>query len=100
MGFKSILDVYNFKIVEAVMSGDDEELLDLVWKIFATEQQERVIEEMKRRGLDTQGVTVVRPGEGSYYWVVKSGQIIGTYDHRAKKLTMTADVLAEYDKNA
>lgn len=54
-----------------------------------------VVAEFRRRGLSTEGVTVKRPGGGSYYWVVKDGRIIGGYNHLNRVLTLTKDIVGE-----
>lgn len=60
---------------------------------------ECVLEEMQRRGLDTEGVRVVScPGRGSGSWVVKDDRVIGDYDRLNKQLVMTDDVLKTANK--
>lgn len=37
MKFKNVLQVYRYQLIEMLMSSNDEDFLDLVWKLCATE---------------------------------------------------------------
>ena len=53
--------------------------------------QERILEEMKTQGIDTNGVTIVRPfNRGFEYWIVKDERVIGEYNVTFKRLKMYA----------
>lgn len=40
MKFKDALQVYKFQIIEMIMQGNDEDFLDLVWKLCTQESAE------------------------------------------------------------
>ena len=58
--------------------------------------QEAMLKAMKKRGLDTEGVTAYCPYPGTLAWVVKNDEVIGTYIHRSRELIMAEDVLKQY----
>lgn len=37
MDFKNTLQFYKYLIIEAIMQGDDENFLDLIWKLCVAE---------------------------------------------------------------
>lgn len=48
MGFNSTLQVYKYLIIEAVMKGDDEDFMDLIYKLILSEQIEKEMPSCKK----------------------------------------------------
>lgn len=49
---------------------------------------EAVIERLKERGIDTEGVSIRCTRGNGYHWILKDERVIGEYNFKSKEITI------------